>query len=166
MRGRADRLFVQAESSEAGVPLAVLAEIGGGALVAMIGRGAVVIGEAAGGRARPVIVEVADLVGQRRVMVAIVARLGKGWCYGHHEQHGGEREKLHFGHLDSPKYPTERRLFWPIRVPFSAESGEKLREISHTASIFGLPGMLNEIPTQSRQSSEAWSTVGIGLPAS
>src|SRR5258708_17126436 len=36
----------------------------------------------------------------------------------------------------------------------------------HTASIFGPRGMLNEIPTQSRQSSEAWSTQGTGPPVS
>src|SRR5258708_37288341 len=98
MRGRADRLFVQAESSEAGVPLAVLAEIGGGALVAMVGRGAVVIGEAAGGRARPVIVEIADLVGQRPVMETIVAALCAGGGYGPHHNNVGERTKLCFGH--------------------------------------------------------------------
>src|SRR3954471_12784503 len=47
-------------SSVAGVPAAVLAGIGGGALVALIVGRAVVIGESARGDARAVIVQVAD----------------------------------------------------------------------------------------------------------
>src|SRR5436190_22844827 len=53
-------------SSVTGMPAAVLAEIGGGALIAFVGRRPVIIGEAAGERARAVIVQVADRVGQRR----------------------------------------------------------------------------------------------------
>src|SRR6266545_4222409 len=54
--------------SIAGVPAAILADIAGRALAAMIGRRAVVIGEGAGLRAGAVIMEIADLVGQRPMM--------------------------------------------------------------------------------------------------
>src|SRR5262249_32726959 len=52
------------QKSEAGMAVAVLADIGGRALVAPISRWAVIIGEAAGHVARAVIVEIADPVGQ------------------------------------------------------------------------------------------------------
>ena len=62
---------------------AVLPDIGGSALAAEDGRGAVIIGEGAGLQAGAVIVEVADLVGQAPVVVVAVvptwrasARLG------------------------------------------------------------------------------------------
>ena len=54
-----------ARTSVAGMPPAVLADIGGGALAAEDGGGAVVIGEGAGLQAGAVIVQVADRVGQR-----------------------------------------------------------------------------------------------------
>ncbi len=56
----------------AGVPAAVLADIGGRALVAVVVRRAVVEGEGAGGDAGPVIVQIADRVGQRVGVVAVV----------------------------------------------------------------------------------------------
>src|SRR3954470_5740681 len=59
-------------SSEAGGPAAVLADIGGCALVAMVGRRAVVKGERPGRDAGPVIVQIADRVGQRVRVVAVV----------------------------------------------------------------------------------------------
>src|SRR5438874_10664921 len=58
-------LMVPACASEAGVAAAVLADIGGRALVAAVGRRAVVIGECTGGEAGAIIVQKADLVGQR-----------------------------------------------------------------------------------------------------
>ena len=56
--------------SEAGMPAAVLADIGGRALVAEVGRGAVIIGEGAGREAGAVIVQIADRVGQAVPMVS------------------------------------------------------------------------------------------------
>lgn len=79
------------------MPLAVLAEIGGGALVAVIVRGAIIISEAARGGARSVIVQIADLVGQRPVivvMVTVVARFGQGRRDRRRQQQGGERENF------------------------------------------------------------------------
>src|SRR5260370_40382886 len=95
---------------EAGMPLAVLAEIGGGALVAVIVRGAVIISEAAGSGAGSVIVEIADLVGERPVivvMVTVVARFGPGRRDRRRQQQGGESEELQVGHLDSPRIPLK-----------------------------------------------------------
>src|ERR1700724_2325190 len=57
--------------SEAGMPAAILADIGGRALVAIIGRGAVIIGEGSGRETRAAIVEVADRVGQRPVVAVV-----------------------------------------------------------------------------------------------
>ena len=51
--------------SVAGVPAAVLADIGGGALAAEDGGRTIIIGEGAGLRSGAVIVQVADRVGQR-----------------------------------------------------------------------------------------------------
>src|SRR5882757_11560410 len=58
-------------ASEAGMPAAVLADIGGRALVAFVGRRAVVIGEGAGRRAWAVIVQIADVVGQAPMGMAV-----------------------------------------------------------------------------------------------
>src|SRR5215813_10747382 len=59
--------------SEAGMAAAVLADIGGRALVAEIGGRAVPIGKGAGDDAGAVIVEVADLVGQAVPVAGAVA---------------------------------------------------------------------------------------------
>ena len=69
-----------AERLVTGVP-AALADVGGRALAAIVGRGAVIIGKSAGLGAGPVIVLVADRVGQRPVMPVVPvwrasARLG------------------------------------------------------------------------------------------
>src|ERR1700730_9926216 len=93
------------------MPLAVLAEIGGRALGAMIGGGPVVIGEGAGGGAGPVIVEVADVVGQPPIGVVVVVMMPVVWVDGGIRRKGGGEghdgqgcggEKLHFLHLRSP----------------------------------------------------------------
>src|SRR5882724_13117574 len=73
-RNSRDRGTVLPQTSETRMPAAVLADIGGGALVAVVGRGAVIIGEAAGREAWTVIVEIADRVGQPgQVAIAVVA---------------------------------------------------------------------------------------------
>src|SRR3954466_2326914 len=63
--------------SEAGMPTAVLADVGGRTLRTGIIRGTVVVGEGAGQRPRPVIVLVADFVGQSVIanMVLVSPRL-------------------------------------------------------------------------------------------
>jgi hypothetical protein len=94
----------------AGVPAAVLADIGGRALAAVIGRGAVVIGKDAGLGTGPVIVEVADLVGQWpmiAVLMAVMPGIRQTRGQGGRAKESGEREKLHFGHLDSPQIPLK-----------------------------------------------------------
>ena len=49
-----------------------MAEIGGRALGAVVGRGAVIIGKSAGYRAGPIIMEVADLIGKRPIVAVVV----------------------------------------------------------------------------------------------
>jgi len=61
------------------VPAAVLADVGGGALVALIVGRAVIIGEGARGDAGAVIVQVADRVGQRVDVVAMVPVMSPGF---------------------------------------------------------------------------------------
>src|SRR6266702_8843466 len=72
----------------AGVPAAVLADIAGRALPAVVGRGAVIIGKAAGLETGPVIMQVADLVGQRPV-VAVVAGIRQARRQGGCGEEGG-----------------------------------------------------------------------------
>ena len=95
--------------SVAGVPPAVLADIGRRALAAEDGGGTVVIGEGTGLRAGPVIMQVADRVGQPPVVqvVPIVAGIGQTRGQGRGGEEGGGNEKLRFGHFDSPESPTE-----------------------------------------------------------
>src|SRR5882724_10001701 len=68
----------------AGIPPAVLADIGRRALAAEDAGGAVVIGEGAGLQARAVIVQVADRVGQPPIVqvMTIVAGIGQTWGQG------------------------------------------------------------------------------------
>src|ERR1700675_2245499 len=107
------------------MPLAVLAKIGGGAPVAVVGRGAVIIGKGAGQGAGAVIVEVADRVRQRPVvavvMVPIMARFGEIWRQGRYGQQGGGNQKLGFGHRDSPEALLEITIFRPVLVRFARE---------------------------------------------
>src|SRR5437879_763327 len=65
--------------SVAGVPAAILADIGGGALPAEDGGRTIIIGEGAGLRSGAVIVQVADRVGQPPVvqMMPIVGGIGQ-----------------------------------------------------------------------------------------
>src|SRR4051812_26493652 len=111
--------IVPACGSEAGVAAAVLAEIRGRALVAAVGRRAVVIGEGAGGEARAVIVQVADLVGQRigPVIAVVMARFGKARGDGHGHERGGGGEQLQSGHHVSPVSLLKTKTFWPVWAP-------------------------------------------------
>src|SRR5712675_845703 len=95
-------LMVPACASEAGVAPAVLTDIGSAALVAAVGRRAVVIGEGAGGEARAVIMQVADLVGQRIGAVIAVVMPCFGQARGDGREDGCGGEELHSGHHDSP----------------------------------------------------------------
>src|SRR5258708_28468042 len=103
---------------EAGIQASVLADIGSRALIAVIGRGAVIVGEGSGGKARAIIVDVADRVGQRpisvMVVVAMMARLRNAGRDGYRGQDGGGGEKLHFGHLDSPQKSRRKRQIRPL----------------------------------------------------
>jgi hypothetical protein len=88
-------------SSEAGMQSAVLADIVGGALVAVVGGGAVIIGESAGLVRGAVIVGIADRVGQPVVVIVvavIVPMMAAGLCETRREgdrgQHDGGSEKL------------------------------------------------------------------------
>jgi hypothetical protein len=75
--GRPDR-------SEAGILAVVLADVACRALEAGIGRGAVIIGEAAGQNTRPVIMSEADFIRQSEIanmgVVRMVARMMVGPC--------------------------------------------------------------------------------------
>jgi len=101
---------IRQNGSVAGIPAAVLAEIGRRALRAGDCRGTVIIREGAGLEARPVIVEVADFVGQPVVRPNVVdanmvdPELRRhAWRYGQRGQKGGGREELQADHLASPK---------------------------------------------------------------
>ena len=102
-------------TSEAGVPTTILPDIAGRALIAVIGRWAVVMGKGAGLDAGPVIVEVADLVGQRpmiAVVVPVMARIRQARRQGHRREEGSSYQKPCFGHLDSPGVPMKIIQFW------------------------------------------------------
>src|ERR1700682_5736880 len=85
--------------SEAGMPAAVLAEIGRSTLPAGIGRRAIVIGECAGPRSGPVIVAEADRVGQP-IGVKGGPRLRQAGCGGQRGQDCSGIEELQAGHLE------------------------------------------------------------------
>src|SRR5437667_7157744 len=113
-RNSRDRGTVLPQTSETGMPAAVLAEIGGGALVAVIGGGAVIVGEAAGLEARTVIVHVADRIGQSvafviAIVAIVVTMMDSGvrgmWREHNCGEHNDGGKKLHIVHLDSPKVP-------------------------------------------------------------
>ena len=93
----------------AGMPAAVLTEIGGRTLAAQNGRRAVVIGEGAGLQAGSVIVEKADRVGQAPIVevMPIVAGLRQARGQECDREEGRGNEKLRFGHFDSPEVPVE-----------------------------------------------------------
>src|SRR5215475_12897650 len=82
-------------SSKAGMTAAVLADIGGRALIAEVGRGAVIIGEGSGHEAGSVIVQEADRIGQRVVIgiaqvAVMIAMIVAGFRQTGHE--GGCRQ--------------------------------------------------------------------------
>ena len=97
----------------AGMPTAVLADIGGRALAAQDGRGAVVIGEGAGLQAGAVIVEETDRVRQAPIVevVPIMAGVRQVWRQNHGGEQGGGHEKLCFVHFDSPEVTLELARF-------------------------------------------------------
>jgi len=96
--------------SVAGMPAAVLADIGRRALAAEDGGGTVVIGEGARLRSGAIIVQVADGVGQTPI-VQVVVPIMAGVCQvrgqGRGGEEGGGNEKLRFGHFDSPEVPLK-----------------------------------------------------------
>jgi hypothetical protein len=97
--------------SVAGMPAAVLADIGRRALAAEEGGGTVVIGEGARLRSGAVIVQVADRVGQAPVVQVVVVPIMAGvcqvWGQGRGGEQGGGNEKRRFGHFDSPEVPLK-----------------------------------------------------------
>jgi hypothetical protein len=103
--------------------VAVLAEIGRRALRAGDCRGTVIIGEGAGLEARPVIVEVADFVGQPVVRANMVdANMvdpelrRQARRDGERGQKGDSREELQAGHLGFSECAKGRHLK-PKAVP-------------------------------------------------
>src|SRR6187402_1847475 len=117
--------------SVAGMPPAVLADIGGRALAAEDGGGAVVKGEGAGLRAGAVIVQVADRVGQAPIVqvMTIVAGVGQTGGQGRRGQQGGGNPKLRFAHVDSPDV-----LSGTIAISSWADS-RLCERINHSKSI-------------------------------
>src|SRR5882757_5641255 len=97
------------------MPLAVLAAIGGGALLATGGSGAVVIGVSARERARSVIVEIAEpgdmvamsVVVMMAVVATILVRLRSDRRGNHGRNQGCGAEQFHSGHhFSSWRYVT------------------------------------------------------------
>src|SRR5215831_18366035 len=108
LRARAVRIAETARqfygrTSEAGMPAAVLADIGGGALVAVVGGGAIVKGEGGRRDARTIIMHIADQIRQPVpvvIMVAVVAMMASAVRHaqtrrqGDRKHHDGSSEKL------------------------------------------------------------------------
>src|ERR1700752_3403323 len=125
--------------SEARVPAAVLADIGGCALVAFHGGWAVVIGEGSGHGAGAVIVQIADRVGQRvgaevAVMMSGFGQAGGDGC-GREQAGGGE--KLQFPHHDTPITPGETGLLGRSGPHFTQIAPGKCGKMA-TGTIFPL----------------------------
>ena len=95
--------------SVAGMPPAVLADIGGRALAAEDGGGAVVVGEGARLQAGAVIVQVADRVGQAPIVqvVPIMAGIGQARGQGRGGQEGGGNRKTSLWSFRFSGSPTE-----------------------------------------------------------
>jgi len=100
-----------APASIRGCRRAVLANISGGTLAAVNGRGAVIKGKGAWRRTGPVIVQVADLVGQRPMIavVAVMAGIRQARAPGRPpgEEGGGDQKTL-LSYLDSPEVPLNQ----------------------------------------------------------
>jgi hypothetical protein len=96
----------------AGMPAAVLPDIGRRALAAEDRGGAIIIGEGARLQSGAVIVQVADRVGQAPVVQVVVVPIMAGVCQvrgqGRGGQQGGGNQKLRFGHFDSPEVPLKQ----------------------------------------------------------
>src|SRR5262245_25494056 len=125
--------------SEAGVSAAVLADIGGGALIAFHGGRAIVIGEGSGHGAGAVIVQIADRVGQRVGAEVAVMMAGFGQAGGSdngREQAGGD-EKLQFLHHDTPITPGKTGLLGRSGPHFTQIAPGKCGKMA-TAAIFPL----------------------------
>src|SRR5262249_41022459 len=119
----------------------------------------------AGHQAGPVIVQIADRVGQRvGVVVAVVMAgfgQGRGDNGGREQARGGE--KLQLPHHDTPVIPPKRGFFGRSGPPLTQippKSAEKWPQ----GRFFLRIGILNEFPTQSRQSLGAWSGSGLANP--
>src|SRR5436190_12784346 len=102
--------------SETGMPTAVLADVGGRTLRTCVIRGTVVVGEGAGQRPRPVIVLVADLVGQPVIanMVLVSSRLRQARRNGQGGQDDG-CSQFQVGHYVISKKNHSRRSVASIR---------------------------------------------------
>src|SRR3978361_731587 len=129
---RLGRTGPAAEGSKTGMPAAVLAEIGGGAPVAVVGRGAVIIGKSAVQGAGAVVMEVADRIGQRpvvTVVVPVMARFGQTRRWRGLGQQGGGNQKLGFGHSRFCGSPAGSIAFssevdTPVRVKKTRQNKE------------------------------------------
>src|SRR5437588_4454008 len=110
-----------AQALEAGMPLVVLAYIGRRALVAVVGRGAVVVGEPAGLNAGSVVVEITNRVRQPIIIVPIGMVAMMMPCLRERgrdrdcRQNDGGCEKLYSDHLVSPTIPPSDGHFRSIR---------------------------------------------------
>src|SRR6204780_292378 len=146
--------------SEAWILAVVLADIGGRALITEIVGRTVIIGEGAGQGPRPVIVDVADFVGQsvrpkRAIMMMVVVTIvvGSRLCQARRQGQGGQNdggsEKPWEAHLDSPAEVLKTRHLRRSTVPIQCRMARKLRKIRCRTGILSSAGMLNEIPTQS-----------------
>src|SRR6185436_8890227 len=122
------------------MPAPILAEIGGGALVAFVGRRPVIKGEGAGDRARAVVMQVADRVRERRgpVVAVVMAGFGEGRGDSDGRKQGTSCEKLHFPHHNSPEFHAKTG-------PFFARSGlilrglaQKVRKNGHASDFSAL----------------------------
>ena len=127
-----------ARSLIAGVASTVLSDIGGRTLAAEVSR-AIIVGEGAGLQAGTVIVEVADLVGQSRVVVVavvpVVAGIRQAGGQGHGGQEGRTNPKLRCFHLDSPEIALKLAIFGRFGFAVYANWLEKLRKTAQPVPI-------------------------------
>src|SRR5689334_876752 len=122
-----------ADRSEAGMAPAILADIGGRALVALHAGWAVIVGESAGLRAGAVIVQIADRVGQRigAPVAVVMAGLGQRGGDDHGRQQASGGKKLHSFHHDTPLSPAKTGSFWADPGPILRNFGPKVRKNGH-----------------------------------
>jgi hypothetical protein len=127
--------------SVTGIPPAVLADIGGRALAAEDGGGAIIKGEGAGLQAGAVIVQVADRVGQPPVVlvVPIMAGIGQTWGQGRGGEEGGGNEKLRFGHFDSPEVSLKQVRIRAERIALRVKKSRQINMIDAEPLIRSKP---------------------------